>query len=143
MGEIDGFLPSCDPCLNACLLAREEEMMEAGVRRGDMTVCFPLLRRPNSHSAGQPAGLPHWPLPGCPAPASLGKAAGKCCLLLEEQRCCACVAHMLTCKCSCRGPSGPVEGKAEMLRRNAGGRAELHGIRDHRQCWSLQLPWPT
>ena len=31
------FCPSCDPRLNACLLAREEEMMEVGVSRGDIS----------------------------------------------------------------------------------------------------------
>lgn len=100
----------------------------------------PLLRRLNSHSAGQPAGLAPLASPLGVQPCALGKAAGKCRLLRRSKG----VAHvLLICSHvsgSGRGPSGPVEGKAEMLRPNA--EAELScKDQDHRQCWSLQLPW--
>ena len=35
------FCLTCSPSLNACLLAREEEMMEAGVRRRDISYISP------------------------------------------------------------------------------------------------------
>ena len=98
------FCLSCDPSLNACLLATEE-MMEVGVRRGDITVCFPFAMTPLIVTAQVSlAGLPHWPLPGCPDPTSLGKAAGKCCLLWRSEGVCMCCSH---------GHVYPVEGESQ------------------------------
>ena len=90
------FCPSCDPRLNACLLAREEEMMEAGVRRGDMTVCFPFAMTPLIVTAqvsrqGCPTGLSPGVQPLRPWERQLANAA-----FSGGAKMCACVAYMLT-----------------------------------------------
>lgn len=75
------FCLSCGPSLNACLLAREEEMMEE--ERQD---CLPpfCYDTPDSHSSGQPHRAAPLASPQVSRPYVFGKGRWQMLSSLEE-----------------------------------------------------------